>query len=73
MSQQTMEMGTRVYGRGVAEIIEAVFGRVSAAVRTSREVQARSVVRAVVRRYSDSELARFGWSAADIRRLKSNQ
>ena len=41
------------------------------AITTPRQTQARAVIRHVMRDYSVVELATFGWSQNDIRRLKS--
>jgi hypothetical protein len=72
MSEQTLPMGAQAEGISATTIIGTFFERVAATFRVSSELKAEKVRRTALRRYSESDLAKFGWSPAEIRRLKSN-
>ena len=44
--------------------------RMAMAVHGQRQAHAKRLVRSIIASRSDEELARYGWSAEDIRRLK---
>lgn len=71
MSEQALPMGAPIDSGRAASIIETFFERVAAAGRASNELKAAWVRREALRRYSESDLAEFGWSREEIRRLKS--
>lgn len=72
MSQQSKPFEAPGFGIDVVRGLKTAIARAAAAIHTQRQAGAHRVVRSVVvDRYSDEELAAHGWSAADIRRLRS--
>lgn len=69
MSERALRVG--MYAHGLSDFVQSFIERLTAGVRVSREAQARRVVCTTARRYSDAELAGFGWRGVEIRRLKS--
>ena len=71
MSQQSTPFEGSGFGIDVARGLKTVVARVATAIDNRRQARARRVVRSIIVRYSDEDLAGYGWSAEDIRRLKS--
>ena len=72
MSQQSTPMEASGFGAEVLAYFAATTSAVVAAIQAPRlERAGRSVRSTIADRYSDEDLAGFGWSAEDIRRLKS--
>ena len=71
MSQQSTPFEASRFGIDVACGLKTVVARVATAIDNRRQARARRVVRSIIVRYSDEDLAGYGWSAEDIRRLKS--
>jgi len=71
MSHNTLHIGAQADGGNLAGILASFIERLAAGVRASREAQAKTVICATARRYSDCELSGFGWKDAEIRSLKS--
>lgn len=71
MSQQSTPLEASGFGVDVVRGLKTALAREAAAFHARRQAQASRIVRSIVARYSDEDLAGYGWSAADIRRLKS--
>jgi hypothetical protein len=72
MSQQSTPLEASGFGIDVVRRLNTAATRVAIAIHTRRQAQANCVVRSIIVRYSDDDLAHHGWSAEDIRRLKSH-
>lgn len=72
MSQQSTPLETSSFGVDLRERFAAAAKMVVTAIQVSRQARAgRSLRSAIADRYSDEDLAGYGWSAEDIGRLKS--
>ena len=72
MSQQSKPFEAPGFGIDVARGLNTAIARAATVFHTHRQAQADSVVRSVIAdRHSDEDLAAYGWSAEDIRRLRS--
>lgn len=72
MSQQSKPLEAPGFGIDVVRGLKTAIARAATAIHTARQAHAKRVVRSIIARHlSDEELARYGWSAEDIRRLKS--
>ena len=72
MSQQSTPMEASCFGIDAVRRFKAAIARAATAFQNQRQAHANRVVRSiVVRHYSDADLAGYGWSAEDIRRIKS--
>lgn len=72
MSQQSTPLEASGFGIDVARGLKTAITRAAAAFHIGRQAQADNVVRSTIAAlYRDEELARFGWNAEHIRRLKS--
>ncbi len=72
MSQQSTPLEASGFGVDVVRGLNTAIARAATAIHTRRQAHARRVVRSIIVRYSDEDLAKHGWSAEDIRRLKSH-
>jgi hypothetical protein len=72
MSQQSTPFQASSFSAEVLERLAATTRTVVAAIQAPRQARAAHSVRSTIaERYSDEDLAGYGWSADDIRRLKS--
>ena len=71
MSQQSTPLEASGFGIDGVRRLKTAVVRVATAIDNRRQARARRVVRSIIVRYSDEDLAGYGWSAEDIRRLKS--
>ena len=71
MSQQSTPLETSGFALDVIRGLKTSAAGVATATHVRRQAHARRVVRSIIVRYSDEDLAGYGWSAEDIRRLKS--
>ncbi len=72
MSEQALPMGAHALADRATSIFGTFIERVAGTYTASLELKAAKVRRDILRRYSESDLAGFGWSREEIRRLKSN-
>ena len=71
MSQQSTPLEASGLGIDVLRGIKSAFARTVAALHANRQAEARRIVRGfIAHHHSDEDLARYGWSPEDIRRLK---
>jgi hypothetical protein len=72
MSQQSTPLATSSFGVDLRERFATATKMVVGAIQASRQARAGRFLRSTIAdRYSDEDLAGYGWSANDIRRLKS--
>jgi hypothetical protein len=72
MSQLSKPIEETGLGIDVIRGLKSTILGVVSVIHARRQEQARHVVRSIIARYpSDEDLASYGWSADDIRRLRS--
>jgi len=72
MSQLSKPFEEAGLGVDVVRGLKTAIVSIATAIHIRRQERARRVVRSVIDRYpNDEELARYGWSPDDIRRLRS--